>query len=254
MNRSPVFVMSVAPRCGSTWLQRIITAHGTLVWGEYMIELYYNSVKKWQHWTIDTPDKTESDLHAFRKNGPNMWMAVLSPTMSAFNESTRVYFDSLFGQSAREEGYDRWGSKLCRWSPDLSLWLDEVYPDCAQIFLIRDFYAAFRSHFNSGTNYPDMVYQINLHCQRWIENTKFAITQKKHPVVVYEDMITRYGAISQTLMSIGIIPLEEDVLKEKIGGKIGSSVYSDFTEEQIAVIDQYRPEINDLLLQLKERE
>lgn len=148
----PLFLFACAPRSGSTWLQRLFTAHGVLVWGEGSLLGLVSDVEPWKYWTADTPpaDAPNWDLRHFRQHGPEMWMAVLKPEHYVRDAALKVYLETVFSGASRREGYRRWGIKETMWCPVEAEWVRKTWPACNRVFLHRDPVTAFRSRFSGS--------------------------------------------------------------------------------------------------------
>ena len=180
---NPVFILACGPRTGSTWLQRVFTSTGeVLIWGESGILFPWGML-----WTPDKPSQkfcfddrnyegvhSGRDLHAFRQKGANMWMAVLNPTYSDAFKAHRFYLEKLYGETAKREGYPRWGAKETIWGESTAEFAVN-HSGGKVIFLTRKFEASFTSRF-TGKAIQNRTHEndVKLWCERWIKQHTYA--------------------------------------------------------------------------------
>lgn len=139
------------PRSGSTWLQRTLTSTGdVLIWGESIMMYPHDRRMLTQPDPATNATTNPHDLHKFRKDKANMWMAVLRPEQVKVDSAHKAYVERVYGQGAKDEGFDRWGSKETLWDGNMIQFILESWPKSKIIFLTRNFHNAFASRFKGG--------------------------------------------------------------------------------------------------------
>lgn len=240
MRDDPIFILSVGPRCGSTWLQRVLTSTGgVLIWGETA-----------HLWPVDaslvTPQAPEdriNDLHYFRDHGADMWMATLKPFMSDFEQAYKTMAEIAYAVPSEREGFPRWGLKETKWDPYVLPFVMKSWPGAQVIFLVRNFRDSFMSQFKDRTqpqNYSIDV-DIDMCADAWIAEAQIIESWRENPrckVVKYEDLSRDRKHVSD-LLSWCKLP-EPDW--EKCGTKISFHEWQLFQD-----VTSYRPAHMDVL-------
>jgi len=172
----PIFIFSISPRSGSTWLQRMLTSTGdVLIWGEFGSMPFPHGCL-WTDAPIwKTPPKI-NDLRTFRKKKADMWMAVLLPEEERAFRAYRGLCDYLFAEAVIKEGYHRWGMKQTDWGTDTLRFVKAMYPKATTLFLHRAFDESFTSRFKggepqNGTHEGD----VKLWCECWVRQAEAAL-------------------------------------------------------------------------------
>lgn len=149
---APVFLFAAGWRSGSTFLQRwLMTGSGLLMWGEPFNRSGLYAGLGDQLRALAAPDypRREYCIDALDGDLSGQWVANLYPPVDALVAAQRCYFDTLFGDPARQRGYDRWGVKEVRLGMAEALYLKRLYPRGRFVFLVRDpvaSYASFRGY------------------------------------------------------------------------------------------------------------
>jgi Sulfotransferase family len=146
----PIFLLAAGFRCGSTFLQRLVTASGeVIVWGEpwghaALIETLAAPLRcvtdAWPHddWFLRGGERPQT-LSA-------RWIANLYPTMDDMLAAHLGFFDALFDAPARRAGVARWGLKETRLGVDHARYLKWLFPGARVVLLYRDPFDAYRSY------------------------------------------------------------------------------------------------------------
>ncbi len=147
----PIFIFPCGGRSGSTWLARLITSSKeVLVWAETHLFSYrfnhLNSIK----YTYEQDTGKDTDLHAFRKKGIEMWTAALRPFEEDVSKNWALMMENLFQEAAEKEGFQRWGLKEVNWNVGDIFFIRKYWEDYRIIFLIRNFLDCYRSSIGTG--------------------------------------------------------------------------------------------------------
>lgn len=188
VDQRPIFVLAQTPRCGSTWVQRLLTSTGdVLIWGEGE-ELLLGDM--WTKPKEENNEYPENTIHELRRNRSNMWMAVLRPFLQDSFSAKKVYLDRLFGVTAHKEGYSRWGVKSTEWDANGVLFMRQKYPECRIIMLARRFDESFASLFKNKEARKYVAGQktdlgeMRKFCEQWILHTSLMGLYKNDPHVL----------------------------------------------------------------------
>lgn len=147
----PIFILPCGGRSGSTWLARLLTSSKeVLVWTETGLLQYRSSYLNSVLWTYSEDTGKDTDLHYFRKHGTNMWAAALRPFEEDFNRHWALMINGVFQESAKKEGFSRWGLKEVDWKIDEVYFIRKNWPDYRIIFLVRNFLDCYRSSIGTG--------------------------------------------------------------------------------------------------------
>lgn len=188
---SQVFIMT-NPRSGSTWLQRVLTSTGDiLIWGEGAESTFAVGPL----WTMTPPLHNANDLAKFRINGADMFMATLMPNIASAKIAYAATCESLYGSSAKEEGFDRWGKKETSWEEKNIEFMIEMFPESKIIFLVRDFDMSFMSEFRANIPHPDRTrtFEVDKMASTWVLHVALmmkysGLNPDRVKLVKYEDL------------------------------------------------------------------
>jgi hypothetical protein len=162
---SPVFLLSIGWRAGSTLLQRIlVTDPSLLLWGEPLGEM--TLVTKVAQMMSHAISPTNLGLWRNQED-PNSgelatsWVANLYPSSGDFRSALRGLFDRWLGAPARERGFTRWGFKEVRFGAAEAYLLHWLYPNAKFVLISRHPYDCYRSLADSKWEgvyyrYPDV--------------------------------------------------------------------------------------------------
>lgn len=262
MNK-PIFILACSPRSGSTWLQRVITSTGqALIWGESTVLYPWGNL-----WTLDEgkDPKNPHDLHKFRKQKANMWMAILNPLVSDLQRAHKRYMIELYGETAKKEGFSRWGKKETAWAVETIDFLVTAWPKCQIIFLTRRFDASFTSRFPQAKWDGDFKAQmgtrakdIQVWCKQYIQQHRAYLARQYLPqqtLVYYEDLVDdasktpKDKAIRDFLNWLEIIvPYDDRQILPKISctEKNGARDYSLLRTDDTEAFAEYAGEVNEI--------
>jgi len=251
---NPIFILSTSPRTGSTWLQRVLTSTGDiLIWGENTTLTFPYG----DHWTPDIDVKDNNDLHFFKKHRANMRMASISPFFTDVFNAQKVFLESLYSDTAKKEGFDRWGVKETYWTDITLKFINWAWPDAKILFLTRRFTEAFSS--NLKTSGWHNKYQtccrrndVRSFCENWIRQVKMIVDYTKQPsnakLLMYEDLVDNRTLLSSVCKELGLGPIVWALCGEIIGSA-RKTLRNDYTitdPADICFITEYMIEINSL--------
>lgn len=225
---NPIFIMANSPRSGSTWVQRCLTStRECLIWGENYHSSPFFHANNGEN--LDWVEYAEKTMAEFREHGANSWMAIMHPLKSDVLEAYRLFFERLFGVTAKHEGFQRWGKKEVRWNAKHYGFLRELYPNCHIIFLVRKFRHSFFSLFNfeqSAKKWDNQKRREELikFCNIWIDQTRFIVDRMKPDqirnakdhVVLYEDLLADFDGLERLATACGLGSVSQEVSKTKI--------------------------------------
>ena len=135
---SPIFILSFCWRTGSTLLQRVINSSGeALIWGEpHVLPQLFNSFRK----LTSLSKETDWARKQVKENGwEASWAPTIQPDKKYIDSASRSALFDIYGQSALDEGFSRWGFKEVR--PDAAnnaRFLKRIFPSCRIVFHYRD--------------------------------------------------------------------------------------------------------------------
>jgi hypothetical protein len=146
---SPVFLLSVGWRSGSTLLQRLIDTSGDiLLWGEP-----YNRSDILRH-TMDQylplDDAYPAEGHLVRGNDvgalSERWIASIVPDPTQLRAAHRFMFLRLYQTTATELGRNRWGLKEVRYGFEEARFLQWLFPSAKFVIIHRNPYDTYQSY------------------------------------------------------------------------------------------------------------
>ncbi len=258
MQTGPVFLMATSPRTGSTWLQRVLTAHGILVWGEFTILPIVWMLRRFKPPPVSDVGR-DYDIHRFDKAGPNMWMAVLGPEAQHLVAGCKVCAETMFGPPALLRGYDRWGSKETMWDvPDIQA-LRQMYPEAPVIYLGRNFMDSYQSRHGRAFSLDTadevsrtltVIANKQEFCRRWAANTRQALEDANpHSIFLrYEDLLKSHEELERLMTWLGLRCLAPAEIVKRIGGVIGSTAAAriPLSDEDKQCIECYSSELMEI--------
>lgn len=155
---SPVLVLSVCWRTGSTLLQRLLCDAGILVWGEAggaldmledAFERYRQMVgdgsRRYRHGFGGNGARQLEEFSAATARGQLGWIACMNIAESAILAAFRSLFDTIYAGPARDMGFRRWGIKEVQSGAAVAAWFRRLYPGTRIIVLARHPYDVLRS-------------------------------------------------------------------------------------------------------------
>ena len=192
----PIFILACGRRTGSTWVGRLLTStKQVLVWGESNILSIGLDIAG--TWTKDIGHSSDTDLHYFRKHGPQMPMAHLHPFGKNLRRHWATFAENVYLEAAQSEGYPRWGAKEVAWNETSLHFIREFWPDYRVIFLARNFVDVYRSII--GTNWvPTSEDKEKFIQEDWIKHSKLAASLEKNNkerIFRYEDLLVNYSPL-----------------------------------------------------------
>ncbi len=249
MKSDPIFILACSPRTGSTWIQRVLTSTGdVLVWGESSSFIF----PSFPMWSLDGDKKNEKnphDLKQFREKRANMWMAVLQPYLSDFNDAMKKFLVRLYEIPAKREGYDQWGLKLTSWNRQTVQCALEQWKHSKIVFLTRSFEASFASRFKLNPTVQHASRWIDIHdfCSTWVEQHQVAMSFRNHDrckFLQYEDVVREQKSFKDLIHWLGLSDPDPKQYREKIS----YSGHEDFTipYEDSMAISAFRSRIDAL--------
>ena len=223
----PIFIFASSWRSGSTLLQRIVNSDpNTLLWGEPFSDcnLVQNLANSLRSFTDNQPKenyfiKALDDKNCLSKR----WTANLYPNIDYLIQSHRSFFHTLYGQSAKEYGCNRWGFKEVRLTVDHAIYLKWLFPKAKFLFLYRNPYKAYQSCYvwrDLYWNWPkEAVYGPKKFGTYWLQQvTDFMekSDQVNGYLIKYEDLCNRNISV-QDIANYLDTELDENILDSKIG-------------------------------------
>ncbi len=191
----PVFVLAPTWRCGSTLVQRLLTASGDVwLWGEPfdraapLQSLHEQLAPFGDDWpTVD---------HEVDPVDPaTTWIALMSPAREQLLAAHRAYVRTLL---APPRPGPRWGCKEVRLGGPEVAWLLDLFPGARIVLLVRDPVAAWASFSaNSGWfwRWPDhRVHTAEEFADLWAGQVASFLTVADRPeclLVRHEDVVAR---------------------------------------------------------------
>lgn len=144
----PILVLASGQRCGSTWLQRILSTHPhAFIWGEHhgQIAHIFEATERLAQWADGAGKRAAKE---FAAAGTDAFMANITPSEPVMREQTTAFVRGLFGRlpdgTAAPAGY-RWGFKEVRYGADFVRRFAYHFPATRVIHLARDPVAVLRS-------------------------------------------------------------------------------------------------------------
>lgn len=193
----PVIILSAGPRTGTTWLARCLTAtKEILVWGEPNFFRGLTDFMCLNKFSYQDDVNGKTNLHYFRKNKENMWMAQLRPFEHDLKRHWFRMMQNLLKESAEKEGFARWGVKEIIWSMQHVQFIREHFPDYRLAFITRNFLDYFKSVIGSGWVMNE--FGRNNYIAEWIEQSGLISTMSldtsKEKIFKYEDLKTNLSS------------------------------------------------------------
>ena len=151
---SPVFVVGLTWRTGSTLLQRMLNASNQiLMWGEpwpstHILQNLYLAKESF-------PANPGSQL-ADGEEGiklANRGIALLSPSSSDFEVAVRGFYLDFFGAEAKKRGIHRWGFKDVHLDGANLEWLLQLFPNSKFLVIHRHPLDSWLSYINAHRGY-----------------------------------------------------------------------------------------------------
>ena len=233
---APIFLITSVWRTGSTLTQRlIVSSKEILMWGEpfadsSIIQNLHTTTKPfldqqtqyaWNYFTPSRMEKQQKDK--WMASMSKEWIANFYPDIADLKSSYRVMLDHLFFESAKKEGFDRFGIKFVRLTVEHVQFLQWIYPDARIVFLTRNPYDAWNSY--NGCNwtysYPNLkVSKLVPFVKIWEKNTT-EFLQFQHPNSAffrYEDIIQRPESREALRKHCLLESIDEDILQVRQKG------------------------------------
>lgn len=230
-SEAPIFLFSTGMRTGSTLLQRILlTDSRLLLWGEPMGEMNIAArvaqmvsdcmspafIASWQRQAaLDSPQLVKS------------WTALLHPSTDNFRLALRSLFDTWLGQSARHNGFARWGFKEVRLDATAAVLLRWLYPNAKFILLARHPYDCYRSFADAGWENPNFVrypnWRVDSAASFALEWNRIALSWSQLPadfpsmLIKYEHLVGGDFDFRQLESWLGLKLNESKALSTRVG-------------------------------------
>ncbi len=231
----PVFVLASSWRSGSTLLQRLLcTDPSLLLWGEPFgrLALIPRIVSSLCTISSDWPPAAFwASRNLSRVSLADNWIANLFPAGADFKAALRSFLSRWLADSARRQGYQRWGLKEVRFGVAEARLLSWLFPRAKIVVPIRHPYEAYRSASRANppgqpwsmfSRWPDLPMQgaasfgrhWNTLTRGWIQATP----EVNYLWLRYEDLLT--GRVNyRTLESFtGLRLQEKHALDKRVGG------------------------------------
>jgi Sulfotransferase family len=144
----PILILATGQRCGSTWLQRMLSTHpGVFVWGEHggQLEPVLAAADAFAAWSNNRAGLANRE---FQKAGTSAFMANMAPPESVLREQVRTMIRGLFRRlpdGSTGPAALRWGFKEVRYGADFVRRFAQYFPDTRVVYLTRDPIAVLRS-------------------------------------------------------------------------------------------------------------
>lgn len=180
-----------------------------------------------------------------------MWMAVLNPWESLAVSEFRKFLGSVYGGTALNLGFPRWGQKETRWTSRTLQLIEKMWPRAQIVFLTREFGASWRSRFPSGTGYvPQHLSRemdILIHCEAWMEQAEVILKYEgglSFVQVKYESLLDRPAVMGNLLSFLNLGPIDPTQNRRQISRSKQKDVF--LAPEDVPIFDRFRSRITGL--------
>jgi hypothetical protein len=191
-----LLISGSSPRCGSTWVQRIVhAATDIFIWGESFSLVKFLS---YIHAECCDNDRVRSqETEDFYRSGqdPRTWVANINPPIDSLREGMRAFFARYYGTADRP----RYGWKEVRYGrPELEfLW--KLFPGVKVILLVRNPIDVIRSlRGKEWFGNLEVEGTLEMTCSGWARLTSDYLALRGRPEVFfvrYEDVRERLGEL-----------------------------------------------------------
>jgi Sulfotransferase family len=224
----PIFIFSAGWRSGSTMLQRLITATGSvLVWGEAggaldrLADAYacYEQMlgpggHRFKHGFGGNGAKEYQDFVAADRKGFNEWIACMNPPAATFAQSFRDFLQAVYARQANELGYGNWGIKEVQSGQEAAHFLHTLFPDALFIFLVRHPVACLTSiKRHDWLDRPNDPKALEYYASHWVRLAGEFRQMDFGKLVKYEDLVSSPETQKQLGAYLGLHTLA-DCFKE----------------------------------------
>lgn len=241
----PIFIFSAGWRSGSTLVQRLLCSDpNVLVWGEpydksNLIQCLAESIlpitKNWPPHNFFISNVKKEDLSY-------LWIANLYPNLNDYLNSHRQFILNLFANTAKAEGFSRWGIKEVRYGLSEALYLKILFPQGKFIFLHRELLPAYKSYSSFSKH--------KLWYSKWPTGAAFSpYTFAKHRAklvsehgkalriiggidIKYEDIISDNFDL-KALEKYCELEIDKNIIKKKVGSRKKSD-----SEYQVSIFEK----------------
>jgi len=194
-----------------------------MIWGEQdgYLERWLNELDRLKVWA----ENKSPEYREFQRGGHNQFLPNISPPPPALTYAAKVHIEGLFQLPAWGLGRTIWGFKEVRYSAELAVALQVLFPNARFIHLTRDVRNVFLSlkRWELSDNWlPEWTTEV---LKRWVAiNGSF--DQKGRELrqllkLKYEDMVADSEAFTRTLerfLNISPGSLDESVFNLKLDG------------------------------------
>lgn len=224
---APIFLLSAGWRSGSTMLQRLIMSdRGVFIWGEPYDECGMLQAMADSHQAFRAGWPPADYFHDGKPPGDlaGEWIANLFPSIAAWREGQRAFFDTAFARPAQQAGARRWGIKEVRLTAAHCHWLKWLYPKARFVLLYRNPLEAYRSYARYGRSWYDVYPQRPVHTpaafgRHWrllMEGYLREAPALGAMLVRYEDLVKGKLDLGELERYLGI-SVDRGVMEQKVG-------------------------------------
>ena len=233
----PVFMLASIWRSGSTLVQRLLCSDPSIfLWGEPygdagivphlsqsakgLLRKDWPTIHHYLDPSIEEYKPVIAEPHKY-------WIANTYPVPQAMRQSYRSMLDTLFMESAKNLGKQRFGIKEVRYDGLVAQFLQWLYPDARFVFLLRNPYDAWSSYKGVAWYYqwPKMlVKDVQTFAKLWKKNTEsflqFPNNQQdsKAAIFLFEDLIQNKETVLSRLEKHCRVQIKRETLDIRIRG------------------------------------
>lgn len=135
---APLLILAAGQRCGSTLIQRLLSSHPqVLIWGEHAGQLReLLAVRaRLDGWAAE---HGELGRQGYARAGHQSFMANMTPEAVHIDEAVRAFVETLFAKPAESAGRPVWGFKEVRYGLAEATDLQQLFPGCRVVHIVRD--------------------------------------------------------------------------------------------------------------------
>jgi glycosyltransferase involved in cell wall biosynthesis len=190
----PVFLLGCAYRCGSTFLQRLLSSSPNLfIWGENMglSDVLAEVIDREAAWRWETYQTGQ--WKNFEQKGLHTWIANLQPRGFPANlrHALRGFYLDYYREATRQLGRERWGFKEVHHGARAARFLLDLFPAGRVVFVLRNPVDVLASV--ATTSWYDQVGRAARVAKLWRDNTASILAHGDPRILVvrYEKFVAQ---------------------------------------------------------------
>lgn len=228
---APIFILASSQRSGTTLLQRLLNSHPeVMIWGEQdgYLERWLQEFSRLEAWA----ENKLPEYKDFQRAGYNQFLPNICPPGPALKRAAQAHVLGLFQLPTLDLGRPIWGFKEVRYTADLAVMLQDLFPKARFIHVTRDIRDVFLSlkRWELSDNWqPEWTTEV---LKRWvIINDSFEQRSRELNQLVrvkYEDMVADSDAFTdnlETFLKMSAGSLDKTVFRLKLDGTHSHAPY-----------------------------